>query len=129
MLEDQAVPDPLALLRRFRRTYTNYYALWTSTGEVPEGVTLRRPSEHPLTEDQLPAALRAVLDQYRKAHPNLDVTLLKYMRTVNGRPELVVEDEEDLPPDEALLTLSQTTTANAHDTLQVVTDLVVARTR
>ena len=53
--------------------------------------------------------------------------LLKYMRIVNGTPEVVVEDESGLPPDEDLLTLSQTVTLNSCDRLHVITDIFVAR--
>jgi hypothetical protein len=119
--------DPGGIVRRFRQTYTNYHRLWTATDGVPEGVVLMTPEEAKLDESQLPAELAVRLAQYREEHPGEKVTLIKRMRTVNGEPELVVEDDRDLPDEDHLLTLSQTVTVNSRDTLLVITELFVAR--
>jgi len=120
--------DAREIVRRFRRTHTNYHTRWPNRDAVPEGVTFGTPSEHPLDEDRLPAALRAELRAYKKAHPHHAITFLKHMRTVDGRPELVIEDRAELPSDAQLLILSQTVTLAACDSVRIVTDLFVART-
>lgn len=127
MRREEPSPEPSDLVRRFRQNYINYHDLWTVTGSTPSGVTLSTPQEQPLTEAQLPKALRDQLTAYRRAHPGERVTLMKYMRTVNGEPQMVVEDERDLPPEDELLTMSQTVSLNTRDELRVVTDLYVAR--
>jgi hypothetical protein len=127
MRREEPSPDPSDLVRRFRQSYTNYYTLWTVTDSTPKGVTLRTPQQQPLDETQLPEALRDRLAAYRRAHPEERMTLLKYMRTVNGDPQTVIEDERDLPAEDELLTMSQTVTLNTIDHLDVITDLFVAR--
>lgn len=124
--EEQSIA-PGEIARRFRQNYTNYHRLWTKRASIPEGVTLQTPDEEPITEDKLPAPLRAQLRAYKKAHPRLEVAIVKYMRTVNGRPEVIVEDETDVPREDQLLILSQTVTLTAHDSVQIITDLFVAR--
>ena len=116
-------PDPRDLLSRFRATYRNYFALSTTPAAVPEGVVLETPVTRELTEDDLPEGVRGL----REAHPDERIVLLKYMRLVNGTPEVIVEDESGLPPVEELVTLSQTVTLNTCDRVDVITDLFVAR--
>jgi hypothetical protein len=120
-------PDPGELLSRFRATYRNYSALRQAPDALPEGAVVASPTEQPLGEEQLPDALRDLLETYRREHPKERVTLLKYIRFVNGTPETIVEDESGLPPDDELITLSQTVTLNTRDVVEVVTDLFVGR--
>jgi hypothetical protein len=120
-------PDPAELLLRFRSTYRNFHSLSEQTGTQATGVTIETPAAHPLSEDGLPEGIRRLLERYRKEHPAEKLELLKYMRVVNGAPELVVEDELDLPPAEELMTLSQTVTLNTSEQVHVITDLFVAR--
>lgn len=117
--------DPAELLSRFRRSYRNYYSLWTETGQVPEGVTLVTPEKFGLGVERMPEGARRALEAYQEQ--NGRVTLLKYLRIVDGEPELVVEDETELPPEEQLVTVSETVTLNSADQVHVVTDLFVAR--
>jgi len=105
----------------------NFGARWNTPEAVPDGVVLRTPAEYPLSEEDMPEALRANLEAYRKEHPGQRVTFLKYARFVDGDPRVVVDDGTDPPPDAELLTLSQTVTVTAVDTLRVVTDLFVLR--
>ena len=126
MSNDGSHQDAGPVIRRFRQTYTNYHRLWSATG-VPEGVTLLTPEKARLDESHLPAALAEQLVRHRESHPGEEVTLIKRMRLVDGEPELVIEDERDLPDEAQLLTLSETVTANTRDTLVVITEIFVAR--
>jgi hypothetical protein len=126
MYQKESPIDPLELIRRFRQNYTNLFKLWKTTGKTPEGVRLYTPQEEPIREDKLPEALQAQLQAYRKANPKQKISLRKYMRTVNGQPKLVIEDESDLPDEGALLTLSQTVTLNSAEAVEIVTELIVA---
>jgi hypothetical protein len=117
--------DPAELLSRFRRSYRNYYALWTQTGRVPDGVTLVTPEKFGLGFERMPEGARRALEAYQEQAGR--VTLLKYLRIVDGEPELVVEDESELPPEEQLVTVSETVTLNSADLVHVVTDIFVAR--
>ena len=127
MKREGATPDPGDFLRRFRRSYTNFRARWNTPDAVPDGVVLQTPDERPLSDADLPDALRGRLEAYRTAHPGQRLTYLKYARFVDGDPRVVVDDGTDPPPDAELLTLSQTVTVTAVDTLRVVTDLFVLR--
>jgi hypothetical protein len=128
MVDDRDLaPDPRDLLSRFRATYRNYFALAAMPAEVPEGVVVETPATRELTESDLPEGVRRLLQTYREKHPDEKIVLLKYMRLVNGKPEVVVEDESGLPPVDELVTLSQTVTLNTSDRVDVITDLFVAR--
>lgn len=116
--------DPREVVRRFRETH----ACWHIREMLPDGVTVRTPREEPIDEASLPAPLRAELRAYARAHPHHAITFLKHVRTVNGRPERIIEDAGDLPGEAQLLILSQTVTLADQNSVRVVTDLFVART-
>ncbi len=61
----------------------NFRARWNTPEAVPDGVVLRTPAEYPLSEEDMPEALRANLEAYRKEHPGQRVTFLKYARFVD----------------------------------------------
>jgi hypothetical protein len=121
--EPDAPASSRRFLRRFRETYRNFQQQATVEG----GPALYTPAQRPIAGEPLPGALAQQLEAYRRRHPGETITFLKYMRTVNGRPELVVEDDEGLPEEERLLVLSHTTTITTADALEVLTDLYVAR--
>jgi len=119
--------EPRELIQRFRASYLNFYRLWRREASRPSGVTLRTPQEQPLSDEVLPDAVRRLVEEYREQHRGRRITFVKHLRTENGAPVLVVEDESDLPPEDAILTTSQTVTLNTADSLWVVTDVFVAR--
>jgi hypothetical protein len=127
LLNPPPAPDPVDLLNRFRASYRNYHTLVASTDEPSPDIAVETPASHPFGEGQLPEGIRRLVETYRVDHPDEKIELLKYMRLVNGAPELVVEDDLDLPPTEELVTLSQTVTLNTSECVHVVTDLFVAR--
>jgi hypothetical protein len=127
LLNPPPAPDPVDLLNRFRASYRNYHTLVASTDEPSPDIAVETPASHPFGEGQLPEGVRRLVETYRVDHPDEKIELLKYMRLVNGAPELVVEDDLDLPPTEELVTLSQTVTLNTSECVHVVTDLFVAR--
>jgi hypothetical protein len=49
------------------------------------------------------------------------------MSVVDGKVVNVIEDERELPSDNAIVTVSRTLSLNAEDTARVVTDLFVGR--
>lgn len=114
------------LIRQFRGSYTNFYMLWKRGEKAPKGVQVYTPEEYGLSEEKLSTGLRSQLAAYREAHPKEGISLVKYMQVREGRPQLVVEDERELPEDRQLSTLSQTTTLVTNDVVQVMTEIVVA---
>jgi hypothetical protein len=127
LLNPPPAPDPVDLLNRFRASYRNYHTLVANADEPSPDIVVETPASHPFGEGQLPEGIRRLVETYRVDHPDEKIELLKYMRLVNGAPELVVEDDLDLPPTEELVTLSQTVTLNTSECVHVVTDLFVAR--
>jgi hypothetical protein len=105
----------------------NYYRLWKATDSVPDGVTLETPDQHPIDLAELPEPLRAEIESYRRRHADEELALVKRMRTVNGEPVLVIEDDADLPDEDALVTFSIVEAVSSSEEMQVVTDLVVGR--
>jgi hypothetical protein len=122
MVQQFPSTNPLDFVRKFRSNYVNLHDLWSG-----DGVTLRDPKRSPIKESSLPEATQALLAEYRKANPGLKIVIVKYMRTVNGVPETVVDDGLELPPEDEFLSLSQTVTLSTRDHIRVVTEIIVAR--
>jgi hypothetical protein len=118
-----SAPDPAELLARFRASYSTLRVQGAPPAE-PQAPIARRPR---LAD--LPTAVRRLLDDFREEHPDEQPLLIKHLRVVDGEPAVVVDDGTELPPEDELLTLSQTVTLNSGDRVQVVTDLFVARRR
>jgi len=116
--------DPRVFLRRFHQHYVNFARLWKRFG-APDGVVLRDPATQPIAPPSA-AAIAAAFDAVLEER-GADVRFVKYMRSVNGKPSVVVEDESDLPPVETIVVVTLTTsvvTAIAH---RVVTDVYVGK--
>jgi hypothetical protein len=116
--------DPRVFLRRFHDTYVNFAQLWKRFG-VPSGVVLRSPADQPIPPPSSTAAA-AFEDLQGKAG---DVRFVKYMRSVNGKPSLVVEDESDLPPMDGLVVVTLTTSIVSATTHHIVSDVYVGERR
>lgn len=93
---------------------------------VPSARTTRG-REGTLDERALPEAVRALVDEYRAAHPGRPIRWEKHMRTVDGQPVVVVDDGQELPADDDFVSVSFTATLAAADAARVVTDVVVGR--
>lgn|SRR5215469_4475901 len=120
--------DPRGLVQQFRKNYVNLFNLWTKgTRPAPQGLQLHRLAERPIRESEISEGLKQLLADYRAAHPDEEISLVKHMRIVNGTPELVVEDESDLPADQEFLSFSQTLTLNTVESSQVITELFIRR--
>ena len=127
MDQKESSPEPILFIRKLQQNYINYYKLQAATGQPVEGVTVYRPKEKPILVKQLPPGIRAQLQEYKDSHPEQEITLVKFMRTVNGKPELLIEDESDLPSESQILSISQTITVNTDELIRVITDLLIAR--
>ena len=127
MDQKESSPEPVLFIRKLQQNYINYYKLQVATGQPVEGVTVYHPKEKPILVKQLPPGIRAQLQEYKDTHPEQKITLVKYMRTVNGKPELLIEDESDLPSESQILSISQTITVNTDELIRVITDLLIAR--
>ncbi len=119
--------DPRDFIRRFRASYINLYKLWTTVEKPPPGTRLETPAKSPIHKEDLPAAVRQLLEEFQKKNPKRELEFFKHMRTVNGQPVLVIEDAADLPEEDQLLTVSQTVTLNTSESVQIITDLFIAR--
>lgn len=127
MDQRESSPEPILFIRRLQQNYINFYKLQAATGQPVEGVTVHHPKEKPILVKELPPGIRAQLQEYKDSHPEQDITLVKFMRTVNGKPELIIEDESDLPSEPQILTISQTIAVNTDELIKVITDLLIAR--
>ena len=126
MLENELPSAPRELVRRFRQTYVNAHALRERGQPLPHGAQLTTPRETPIREADLPHGVRSLLADYRRDHPGSKLALLKYQRLENGKPVRIVEDDSDLPDEDALLSLTQTVTLTTSTEVRVITEIVVA---
>jgi hypothetical protein len=119
--------DPVAAVRSYREKHVNVRRLLMQDPDAQAGVTLKTPNEQPIHKLDLPAALRDAMAAYQKAHTEVkSLTMVKYMKTVNGNPELVVEDDDPLPAEENLVTFSHTVSAVSIKSVTIVTHQLVA---
>ena len=122
----QTSVDPRDLIRRFRANYVNLHSLWSKGSQLPQGAQLRTPEDAPIREADLPPGLKSLLAEYRRQKPRARIDLRKYQRLDNGTPTLVVENDEGLPDEDALLSLSHTVTLATSTDVRVVTEIIVA---
>lgn len=118
--------DPSEILERFASGYVNLYALWKDPAHRPHGVEVSTPAHTPI-EPHVPPDLRRLLDEH--GTPPGDIAFVKYLKTEDGAPRVLIEDEEPLPPEHEIVTLSRSVTIAARDAAHVVTELFVARVR
>jgi len=97
------------------------------TTALPTSTSLQSPSEKSIMDVGLPAALLEVMAEFQKtAAGGRALTPVKYMRIINGIPELVIEDESPLPAEEDIATFSHTVTSLSLGSAKVVTHNLVA---
>jgi hypothetical protein len=125
--------DPLTLVRSIRATYSDLRRRGTGFGDhraLPEPfarMRLATPAERPIDEDALPEPARALIDEYRAEHPDLDVVWERRMRADEAGPTLVVEDDRELPGEHELISVGITVTLTTSDSARVLTDVLVGR--
>ena len=121
------VIDPRAQVREYRKNYVNVRRLILQTKDAPADITVKTPKERPIQSLDLPVGLRDVMAEYRQNNPEAKLlTPVKYMKTVNGTPELVIEGDDPLPSEDNLVTFSHTVSALSAKSMLVVTHQVVA---
>src|SRR4051812_20635365 len=119
--------DPREKVRDYRANYVNVRRLLMQTKDAPAGIATATPGERPIEGLDLPADLRKTIADYRKDHTEAKaMAMVKYMKTVNGKPEIVIEDDDPLPAEDHLVTFSHTVTAVSATSVQVVTHQLVA---
>ena len=129
MFRNELPFNPREFIRQYAKGYVNLHALWTKAEKPPKNVNLSTPAETPITATDLPEGARGLLKEFRTLHPKTKITFIKHLRTVNGKAVHVVDDDQGLPAEDELLSLSQTVTLNTSDYVRVVTDMYLARVR
>ncbi len=118
--------DPVDQIRDYRNNYVNIHNLAQNT-PIPSSISLKTPKQQPIMKLDLPAALRDAMAQFEKNNPDgRKLTAVKYMRTTNGNPDLVIEDDTPLPDENDLVTFSQTVTMLSLKSVSTVTHQLVA---
>ena len=118
--------DAAAEIRDFRNNYVNFNGL-AKTADLPKTISLLSPSEKSIMDVGLPAALLDVMGEFQKTTAGgRPLTPEKYMRIIDGVPDLVVEDERPLPAEEDIATFSHTVTSLSLGSAKVVTHNLVA---
>jgi hypothetical protein len=115
------------MVRDFQANYVNMRGLLTAGTGVPQTTTLATPSQVQIQSLNLPAALTDAMTAYRAVDPS-PLTPVKYMRTTNGNPDLVIEDDSLLPPEDQMVTFSLSVTTLSMKAVTIVTHVLVATT-
>jgi len=95
--------------------------------DSPTNLSLILPSQQPILNLDLPAALRQAMADFQANNPDgRPLTAVKYMKIVNGKPEIIIEDDNPLPAEEDLVTFSHTLSALSIKSASIVTHQLVA---
>ncbi len=127
MFHNEVPFNPREFIRQFTTGYVNLHALWTKVVKPPESVSLSTPAKTPILAADLPDRARIVLEEFRAQRPRAKITFVKHVRAENGKAVQVTDDDQGLPAEDELLSLSHTVTLNTSDYVRVVTDMYVAR--
>jgi hypothetical protein len=119
--------DARGFIERFRASYVNLRNLWSIGGDKPPDTELLDPKTHPIKESELPEDMRSHLAEWKRGHPNQHIEFYKFIRLVDGRPIMVIEDDRGLPEPDQLFTMSRTLTLNTSDEVSLLTELWVGR--
>ena len=118
--------DAAAQVRDFRDHYVNFNGL-AKTTVLPASISLQSPSQKSIMDVGLPAALLDVMAEFQKTTgAGRPLTPVKYMRIINGVPDLIIEDDSPLPAEEDIATFSHTVTSLSLGSAKVVTHNLVA---
>jgi hypothetical protein len=118
--------DPAAQIRDYRNNYVNISALAKTTA-LPPSMSVMAPTQQPIMNLDLPAALRDAMAAFQKTNPDgRTLTAVKYMRITNGNPDIVIEDDSPLPAENDLVTFSHTVSALSINSASIVTHQLVA---
>jgi hypothetical protein len=119
--------DPAAQIRDYRNNYVNISSLVKQSKDAPTNLSLMSPDQQPIQNLDLPAALRQGMADFQAGNPDgRPLTPVKYMKIVNGSPEVIIEDDNPLPAEEDLVTFSYTLTAVSLKSASIVTHQLVA---
>jgi hypothetical protein len=119
--------DPAAQIRDYRNNYINISSLVKQSKDSPTNLSLITPSQQPILNLDLPAALRQAMADFQANNPDgRPLTPVKYMKIVNGKPEIIIEDDTPLPAEEDLVTFSHTLSALSVKSAGIVTHQLVA---
>ena len=119
--------DPAATISDFQSSYVNISTLLQQGTGGLEGVKLLSPQDQPILNLDLPTDLRDAIAAFQNSNPTAaSLTAVKYMRTTNGKPDIVVEDDTPLPDQNNLVTFSQTVSTIWVNSVNIVTHQIVA---
>ena len=119
--------DPAAQIRDYRSNYVNISSLVQQSKDAPTNLSLMTPDQQPIQNLDLPDALRQAMADFQANNPDgRPLTPVKYMKIVNGSPQILVEDDSPLPAEEDLVTFSHTLTAISLKSASIVTHQLVA---
>ena len=119
--------DPAATIRNYRQNYVNIRRLIMNATDAPADIVLATPADKPIMDLDLPEGLRqAISDFQTKNLGGKPFQAVKYMRLTNGAPDIVIEDDDPLPPEDALVTFSYTVSAVSSTSASIVTHQLVA---
>lgn len=123
--EDPRWRDPLPVLRTAREQLVTYGRL---QDQLAAGA--RRDTEDPRDfEREMSPGLRALVERYRRDNPDVDLQLLAYTRSLDGRVELMLSAGRKPPGERHLVQLTSATSVVDTDRLTVLSEVLFAARR
>jgi hypothetical protein len=125
MTNDWAM-DPLPILRNARTQWVDASALTGPLAVAAPDVATRTQATPEMFDDAISGGLLDAMDQYRAAHSGRVLRLLRYVRTVDGQTEVILDTGEAMPNETHLVHLTLAVTAADADGLRVVAEVLLA---
>jgi len=118
--------DPLPILRNAHTQLVDVGGLEGQFATAAPDVTTSARSTPEMFEQAMSAGLRDVTEQYRSAHGAVNIRLLRYVRSVNGTAEVILDAGASAPREEDLVHITVAVSAVDSAGLRVVAEVLVA---
>jgi hypothetical protein len=118
--------DPLPILRNARTQLVDVSAIAEPLAVAAPDVETTTHATPEMFEQAISGGLRDAVDQYRAAHPGRGLQLLRYIRAIDGKAEVILDAGAAVPEETQLVHLTLALTAADMDELRVVAEVLLA---
>lgn len=118
--------DPLPILRNARAQWVDISALAEPLAVAAPDVATRTRATPEMFDGAISGGLLDAVDQYRAGHSGRELRLLRYVRTVDGQTEVILDTGEAMPDEADLVHLTLAVTAADTEGLRVVAEVLLA---
>jgi hypothetical protein len=118
--------DPLPILRNARTQLVDMGAITGPLAVAAPDAEITTHATPEMFEQAISEGLRDAVGQYRAAHPGRGLQLLRYIRAVDGKAEVILDAGAAVPEEMQLVHLTLALAAADVDDLRVIAEVLLA---